>query len=227
MRISSVTILLAACATTTASTPKGGPRGLRASEHLDVAAQHDELAHQSSIWPDTRSMGPDHVNQAASMPWYRTWNATGEHERLAAIHRGKAAELNAEYAAACGDRSSAEVAISPLARYGIGGWPTQSGAILYLSSTAGPPDRLLEAIKCHRAFMMLAPSGMDDCPLDLPGLVLDARGDADGITVSLSVEDRAQIPELQRRAAHELEVHQHRESETSPHKENGSVEYHP
>ena len=45
MRISSITVLLAACATTsTTSTPKGGPRGLRASDHLDVAAQQDQQA---------------------------------------------------------------------------------------------------------------------------------------------------------------------------------------
>jgi len=61
-------------------------------------------------------------------------------------------------------------------------------------------------MKCHRAAMMLAPSGMEDCPLDLPNVVLDARGDTDGITVSITVRDPKLVPELQRRAAHDLEA---------------------
>jgi hypothetical protein len=46
---------------------------------------------------------------------------------------------------------------------------------------------------------------------------LDARGDMEGVTVSLSVKDGALLPELKRRAAHELETAQHRGSGTSSH----------
>jgi hypothetical protein len=221
MRIWSIMILLAACATTTPmSTPKGGPRGLRASEHLDVAAQHDQEARNRSIWPDTSVVavgGPDTRGQPVAMPWFRSWDTTTEHERLAAIHRGQAAEIEAAYEEACGDIPRALVTVSPLVRYGVGGWPTANGVILYLSPKAGTPDQLLAAMKCHRAYMMIAPSDMDDCPLDLPGLELDARGDTDGVTVSLSVNDGALLPELKRRAAHELEAAQHRGSGTSSH----------
>jgi hypothetical protein len=216
MRISTCTIFLAACATTaTTSTPNGGPRGLRASEHLQVAAQQNDQARARSSWPTSsmiRTAGPDARDEPIAMPWYRSWDTAGEHDQLAAIHRSKAAELQAAYEAACGDNPGEEVAISPLVRFGIGGWPTASGAILYLSAAAGTPDQLLSAMKCHRAYMMLAPSDMADCPLDLPGLELDARGDAGGVTVSLSVKDSALVPELQRRAAHDLEAGQHRGS---------------
>ncbi|CAN5893628.1 hypothetical protein BH11MYX3_BH11MYX3_12000 [soil metagenome] len=81
------------------------------------------------------------------------------------------------------------------------------GVILYLAPTAGDPDRLLADMKCHRAWMRLAPVGMEDCPLDLPGIALDARGDRDGVTVSIVVRNPTLVSELQRRAAHELEAH--------------------
>lgn len=46
---------------------------------------------------------------------------------------------------------------------------------------------------------------MDDCPLDLPDIVVSATGDADGITVTISARDPDVVAELKRRAAHELE----------------------
>lgn len=208
MRISWITLALSACATTATTTPKGGPRGLRASDHLDVAAQQDEQAKQSSMSPETSMMTPGGYgmrDQPVAMPWYRSWDTAAEHERLASIHRGDAAALEAAYEEACGNRPFEEVSVSPLVRYGVSGWPTTDGVIVYLSANAGTPDELLAAMKCHRAFMMLGPSGMDDCALDLPGLELDARGDKDGVTVSMSVKDSTLIPELKRRAAHELE----------------------
>jgi hypothetical protein len=213
MRFSFIAILLAACATTTPmAIPKGGPRGLRASEHLDVAAQHDQEARNRSIWPESTIAtvgGPDIAGHPAVMPWFRSWDTAAEHERLAELHRSQAAGIEAAYEAACGDRPVEQAAVSPLARYGIGGWATANSVIVYLSPEAGAPDQLLAALNCHRAYMMVAPAGMDDCPLDLPGLTLDARGDKEGITISLSVKDSALLPELKRRIAHDLESGHH------------------
>jgi hypothetical protein len=195
-------LLLAACATPTRPAAKGGPRGLHADEHLDVAAQHAELARQGERWPDTRAMG----GSGAGVPWVRSWNPTADHARLASIHRGKAAELQAAFDEACGTRPAEEVAVSPLQRHGIGGWNTSTGVIVYLSTAAGPADRLMSELQCHRAWMMLSSNtGMDNCPLDLPGLTVDAHGDAEGITVAISVSDARFVEELHRRAAHELE----------------------
>ena len=201
-------LALAGCATApTTATSKGGPRGLRASEHLDAAHQQDEMARHDAMWPDVVHGTP--ADLPVTVPWVRSWDASSDHGRLADIHRSKAAELHAAYEQACGDRPQADVAVSPLVRYGVGGWMTQTGAIVYLSKDAGAPDALLSALACHRAWMMLAPTNMDDCPLDLPGLVIDARGDADGITVSIGVKDNALVPELQRRVAIDLEAGSH------------------
>jgi hypothetical protein len=158
------------------------------------------MATQATRWPDDSGPG------AMGLHWVRAWDTGAEHERIARIHRSKAAQLEAAYAEACGDRPLELVSISPLQRYAIGGWNTATGVELFLSSTAGEPDRLLADLKCHRAWMMLAPAGMETCPLDLPGLVLDAKGDTDGISVALSVRDPKLVPELQRRAAHDLEM---------------------
>jgi len=64
----------------------------------------------------------------------------------------------------------------------------------------------MAALRCHRAWMRLAPANMDDCPLDLAGLKIDAKGGGEGITLTLGVRDQSLIPELQRRAAHDLEM---------------------
>ena len=201
--------LLAACATTSAttSTPPGGPRGLRASEHLDVARTHDQIAKDENAWPDPRPDATGALPMAPGQPWLRSWDADSDHERIAAYHRGKAAEIHAEYDEACAGRTAEQAAASPLARYATGGWPTSTGVIVYLSPLAGDPDKLVADMRCHRAWMMLQPQhDMDDCPLDLPGIAVDARGDREGITLSISVRDPKFVDELHRRAEHELET---------------------
>lgn len=215
MRNYAVALALAftACATHPPVKPTeraGGPRGLRASEHMDVATQQQEVAVQESTFPEMRNNG---INTGVPMaqPWYRSWGTGTDHEENARYHRAKAGAIYAEYSAACGEKPSADVAISPIERFGIGGWPTQSGAIVYLSPAAGAPQDVMAALVCHQAWMMLAPAQkMADCPLDLNGLRFDARGDSNGITVSLTIKDPKMIPELQRRVAHDLETAQKR-----------------
>jgi hypothetical protein len=140
------------------------------------------------------------------MRWARTWDSGAEHERLAAIHRSQAAQLNAAYEEACGARPYEDTAVSPIQRWGTGGTNTRTGVIIYLDPRAGGPDQLLADLRCHRAWMMLAPAGMEACPLDLPGLVIDASGDEGGIVVKLSVRDPKLVRELQLRAAKDLEA---------------------
>jgi hypothetical protein len=167
---------------------------------LEAAKQHDEAARSASKWPDAYG-----DRAAYNIPWTRSWDTGEEQARLAAIHRSKAAELQASYEEACGARPMEQVSVSPLHRFAVGGWNTSNGVIMYLARDAGAPDQLLADMKCHRAWMMLAPAGMEDCPLDLPGVQVDAHGDADGITVSIAIRDPNLVEELQRRAAHELE----------------------
>jgi hypothetical protein len=209
MRLHNVLLALAVtgCATTPRPEPKGGPRGLRATEHIEAARDQDELAKQSSTWPDTRAIAPAGSMHTIAFAWTPSGHTPAEHEQLAAAHRGKAADLEAAYQEACGEQTHADVAVSPLQRYGVGGWATSTGVIVYLSADAGPAAKLLADLECHRAWMMLAPTDMDDCPLDLPGIMVDARGDEGGVTLSIVVRDPKLVDELHRRAAHELEAH--------------------
>jgi hypothetical protein len=205
MKTLSLGLVLVACATTTPP-PQGGPRGPRASDHLAAARQHDEIAQDRKTWPATQAMTPGTADVPSQAPWFRTWDTSAEHENLARTHRGRAAALQAAFDDACRDRSGLAITVSPLERFGIGGWNTTTGAVVYLDAAAGSADELLAAMRCHRAWMMLSAAGMEDCALDLPGLVLDARGDPGGITLAITVNDRKLIAELQRRVAKQLEA---------------------
>ncbi len=199
-------VLLAACASAPSAEPRGGARGLRASEHLDEARRHDEISRERASYPQATPMSPGYTGGTGVAPWYRAWDTT-EHDRLAQIHRSQAAQINADFDEACAGKSLAQASESPLEHYLVGGWNTATGVIIYLSPDVGDPDALLAAMRCHRAAMMVAPMpSMDQCPLDMPGLMLDARGDKDGVTVSLAVRDEKNIAELQRRAAREVEM---------------------
>ena len=213
MRLTIALILLSACATTPPYTqPPRGYRGMHASEHLEAAHQHDEAARAQAAWPETRVAQPGRTDQlVVGSPWQWNWDSNADHERLAALHRSAAAELQAEYEEACQGRALAEVSVSPLERYGMGGTNVADGVIVYLSAAAGPADRLLADIRCHRAWMMLQPGNMESvCPLDLAGIKVNATGDKEGITLTITVPDPALVPELQKRAAHELEgTHHH------------------
>jgi hypothetical protein len=57
--------------------------------------------------------------------------------------------------------------------------------------------------------MMLDRTDMGDCPLDLPGIRVPARSDANGIELTITIRDPSLVPELRRRAAHDLEATQH------------------
>jgi len=195
-------LLLSACAASTTPAVKGGPRGPHADEHIRLAHHHEEQARLDGRWPDMRASNASET----PLPWTRSWDAAADHERLAAIHRSKADELHAAYTDACGTRPLDEVSVSPIQRHGIGGWNTQTGVVLYLRGNVGAPDRLLADLKCHRAWMMLSGAGMDDCPLDLPGITLDVRGESEGITVLIGIRDPKLVEELHRRAAHDLEA---------------------
>lgn len=211
MRICLVALAVTACASqrpVQARQPDDTSRGLRASEHLDVADSQQEAAVQSSTFPERRSDGINTGTQLMQ-PWYRSSATGADHADKVQYHRAAASALIGDYTAACGAIPSADAAVSPIAKYGIGGWPTQSGAIVYLSADAGAPDEVMAAMVCHRAWMMLSPANKLEGPLDLAGLSFDARGDANGITVSLTIRDLKMLGELQRRVEHDLEEAAH------------------
>ena len=196
--------LLAACGGTTLE-EQPGPRGLRADQHMEIASREDDRAAELGHWPDTRP--PEGSSPALAMgSWNGSWDTVADHQRLAQMHRASADELEAEYETACGDTPGSVASISPLQRYGIGGSPIPDGTLILLTPDAGPPDKLLAAMRCHRAWMMLGRNDMDDCPLDLPNIHVEAHGDANGIQLTITVSDPSLVGELRRRAAHDLEA---------------------
>jgi hypothetical protein len=175
-----------------------------------VASREGARADELSTWPDTRPGGDGNniESQRVAGTWFSIWDTAAERRRVAQVHRSAAARLEAEYEQACGTTPTEVISISPLQRYAIGGGPIADGTLLLLSPDAGPPDRLLAAMQCHRAWMMLGRTEIDDCPLDLPGIRVSARGNMHGVELTITVADPALVPELQRRAAHDLEVAQ-------------------
>lgn len=199
---------LAACSQSVPPKPTSpASRGLRADQHLDAAREHARRAQELTRWPDARRNDVGRYDDPNSGLWYRAFDQAKDERRMSDIHRGKAAEIQAEYDAACAGIEPASIRVSPLTRFGVGGTPTEDGVIVYLAPDAGPADRLLTELRCHRAWMMLSENaGMASCPLDLPGLRVEAHGDPKGISVQLHVRDPKLVPELQHRAEHELEV---------------------
>jgi hypothetical protein len=201
-------IVLAACATDRpAQKPQPTSRGLRADQHREAARDHARRADELARWPEARRNDTGRFDDPNTGLWYRAWDQSQDHQRLAAIHSSAAAQLQAAFDEACVNVDPEHMRVSPLQRHGLGGMATDTGVVIFLPLDAGPPDRLLLELRCHRAWMMLDhSSGMEMCPLDLPKLRIQARGDATGISVELTVEDPVLVPELQRRAAHELEI---------------------
>ncbi len=196
--------LLAACGTTSPE-PVQGPRAVRTDEHLAAARQHDEIARERSSWPITREVTPgDPMTTTPPMPWVTTWDPQTDHERIANIHRSEAAANATEYEDACGQGDVKKLVGSPLLRHRVGGWNTKTGVVILLSPLAGSEKQLLSDLRCHRAWLMAGTGVEKDSPLALPGLVVDARGNQDGITLTLTVRDTKLIPELQRRVLHGL-----------------------
>jgi hypothetical protein len=141
----------------------------------------------------------------AITPWFRAWDVDAERERLVRIGATDVAGLEAEYARACGPSATPAIIGSPLLRYRTGSWNTRTGVIVYLSPLAGPGDVLLADLRCHFAGMLLAPFGADDCPFDVPGFHIDARGDAAVIVLSVTAHPSS-IFELQRRIGREVDT---------------------
>src|SRR5512138_3960334 len=206
-----VVALAFGCAPTTASHPTvpPGSRGLRAGDHLDAARDHERRAQELARWPDARRSDVGRFDDPSTGLWYRAFDTAKEERRLADTHRGEAAAQHAEYTEACGDRPLSEVSKSPLTRFGVGGSNTENGVIIYLTPEAGSREQLLAALRCHRAWMMVDGAGMEDCPLDLAGIHIEAYGDETGASIEITTKDPKLVGELQRRAAHELDAEQH------------------
>lgn len=211
-------LLVAACTPTPQRASRAprtppGSRGPRADAHLDAAHDHERRAKELARWPNARTSDTGRFDDPSTGLWYRAWETSGDHDRIATVHRGEAGRISAAYDEEC--KGAGGGSTSLVQRDGLGGAPTRDGFMVFLPADAGPPERLLAELRCHRAAMMLAETGTDECPLDLAGIQIEALGDASGITVEITVRDTRLVPELQRRAARDLELAaQRREAST-------------
>lgn len=162
--------------------PVQGPRAIRTSEHVKDARKRDEIARTRSTWPATEK------SAAPMTPFLTTWEPDADEE-----------------AAACGRTVVEKPSGSPLTRHRVGGWNTEDGVVVLLGAVAGPAHRLLADLRCYRAWLMAGKGVEKDAPLALPGLVVELRGDQDGITMTLTPTDTALVPELQRRTRRQIE----------------------
>ncbi len=179
---------------------------MRASDHLEAARAHAEAAERS--WPDQRAGADGSMASSPGVvgpPWYYYWEPGTDHQRLAAIHRSEAAQIEASYQAACGDAPLAEIAVSPLVHHAIGATEVANGSVVYLTPDAGTPEAVLGELRCHRAWMMLGRTAMDNCPLDLAGIEVVAHATEGAIEVMITTRDPSLVKELQRRIAVDVE----------------------
>jgi hypothetical protein len=158
--------------------------------------------------PEPRPVEHVEVAPAEARPWHRSWEADAERARLAKI--ADVRELEAEYVAACGRGVPYQVTGSPLLRHRMTSHETPDGVVIELSPNAGSAERLLDDLRCHLVGIVMAPFGVDDSPFDVPGLRIDARGDASGVTVAVTTNDRDQVAELQRRLREQVDETQRR-----------------
>lgn len=197
-------LMLAACATNPPVAHRPPSRGLHADEHLDAARDHRRRADELTRWPEARRNDVGRFDDPNSGLWYRAWDQAEEERSAAANHESAAAQLHAAFDEACAGIAPDHVRVSPLQRHGLGGMAIPDGVILYLDREAGPPEQLLKELRCHRAWMMLSEAGMENCPLDLPSIHIQAYGDTTGVSIEIHAK-QAMVPELQRRAAVHLE----------------------
>jgi hypothetical protein len=167
-----------------------GPPAIRTAEHVQEARKHDEIARSRTATPVTSEPG------SPVKPWVAKWDPEAPSDSKA---------IEAEYAAACGRREVEKTVGSPLTRHRVGGWNTERGVVVLLSPLAGPEPQLIGDLRCYRAWLLAGTGVEKDSPLAVPGLIVDAKGNQDGIELTLTLRDSRLIPELQRRVSRQVE----------------------
>jgi hypothetical protein len=198
------------------------PHDMTAAEHMTEAAEHGTMAAQSG-GPYAGTPHPWDRPGAYSghgwYPWYYYWDPSIEHRRLAAAHVAAAEAVKLEYQAACTGIQETTQATSPLDIYALGSERLRDAVILHLAPEAGPPEVLLVRMRCHRAWLRLAPR--DDEPNDLIAVdgakIVVHAGGRDTIEVMFSIGDPVALSELDRRAQIAvLRAKQRRDAEKRP-----------
>ena len=171
------------------------PDDMTAAEHHAAAREHAEMVTGSAYHHPTWSYS------SGWYPWYY-WSPDDEHRALAEAHRDSAEQLKLQYDAACATLPAGAAASSPLETSTMSTSPIEGGIVFHLGEAAGPPDRLLAQLRCHRAWLKLAPTpGAADDPLQVDGVTWLARAGRAEVEVRAIASGDSARAELARRAA--------------------------
>lgn len=169
-----------------------------------TAAEHHAAAREHSRQITNAPRGPGYGY--GSYPWYYAWNPDTEHRELAEAHDAAAERLEAQFDRACAQIPRGLEAESPLDTFTVAVSPMPGGVVFHLAEGAGPPDDVLAQLRCHHAWLMLAPRpGAGDEPLLVAGTSWMTHSGHDGIEVMATVADERERGELARRAQIALE----------------------
>lgn len=204
--VTSMLVLAGACATGHLGTR---PDDMTAAEHLSAAREHSEQvtgahvhAHQG-LYPGYASFPWYHHG---SYPWYYAWDPDEEHRALAAAHRDAAEQLKLQYESACAAVPHGLEATSPLDAFAIAISPIDRGIVFHLSPQAGPPEIVLARLRCHLAWLRLAPTdAAANSPLLVEGVAWMTHAASTGVEAMATARDERGTHELARRAPLVLE----------------------
>jgi hypothetical protein len=201
-------LLAGACATSHHGTR---PDDMTAAEHANAAREHSEqITGRHGYGVYNNPYPGSYTNWRAgsgSYPWYYygsyySWDPDEEHRALAAAHRDAAEQLKLQYESACSLVPRGLEAMSPLDGFTTSTSPIEHGIVFHLSPQAGAPDVVLARLRCHRAWLRLAPNDVAaDSPLLVEGVTWMTHAGANGVEVMATARDDRNRDELARRAA--------------------------
>ncbi len=192
-------IVAAGCAAS--ATRRTAPEDMSARAHRDEAERHFSHGQEARIYGYGSGLGYYGAYRWHHRwyPWTYTWEA--DHVTQAEEHLDAAVTLEEEHEAACALIPPVLESVSPIDAWIEGYDALDGGVVLHLAAAAGPPDILMQHLRCHRAWMAL--KGLDqmrECPLGVKGILVTVHASKAGVEVMLSTKDAAGAGELRRRA---------------------------
>jgi len=166
------------------------PDEMTAEAHRDAASHQEEIARQ----------GP-YLRRSGWAPWTYSWDPATEHLAERDAHLAAAETLEVRYREACADLPVITESTSPLTRHGLSAAPIDAGVAFMLAPAAGPPEEVLAAIRCHRAWLVLEdrPTASEDV-VALDGLRYSVQIRDEVLELRVTTTVAGAVSELRRRA---------------------------
>lgn len=183
-----------------------GPDDMTAADHVSAARGHSEQITGTHGHGGYLGYGSYPWYYYGSYPWYYSWDPDEEHRALAAAHRDAAEQLKLQHESACAGIPRGLEATSPIDAFATSISPLDRGVVFHLSPQAGPPEIVLAHLRCHRAWLKLAPTdAAATSPLLVDGVTWMTHASANGVEVMATARDDRGRDELARRARLVLE----------------------